>query len=233
MESPSYLDPARPVFPDPQLAPEELGGLVAVGGNLATGTLYTAYRRGIFPWFEDGQPLLWWSPPQRAVILPGGLRLSRSLKKSIRRDAWEMTCDRDFRQVIARCAGARKGASGTWITADMVDAYTRLHREGHAHSLEVWRDGQLVGGLYGLAVGSLFCGESMFSLAPNASKVALACLCQTLFSHGFTLIDCQLENPHLTAMGAVTVARDWFLERLAVGRDHPAAWPSQWKLASL
>lgn len=225
-----YLDPVHPVFPAPRQASDELGGLLAAGGNLEPATLITAYRQGIFPWFEEDQPILWWSPPQRAVILPGDLHISRSLRKSILRQNWAVTSDQCFDRVVENCAAPRKTSSDTWITDSMITAYGTLHRQGYAHSIEVWQESQLVGGLYGVAVGAVFCGESMFSHCDNASKVALVTLATTLFSQGLKLIDCQLETPHLQSMGARLIPRDDFLIRLVNARDRNHNWPTLWHL---
>ncbi len=233
MDAIHYLDPNNPVFPNPRRASDELGGLLAAGGNLESATLVKAYSSGIFPWYEEDQPILWWSPPTRAVMFPGGIHVSRSLKKAIKRENWTVSSDARFAEVVEYCAATRENASGTWITPDMKAAYNQLHREGHAHSVEVWKDEALVGGLYGVAVGGMFCGESMFSLAANASKIALVCLSATLFNRGFELIDCQLENDHLTSMGATLLSRDDFLNRLAICRQKSCHWPSNWILARL
>ena len=193
-------------FPDPELALEEPNGLLAAGGDLGPRRLLHAYRRGIFPWFSEGQPILWWSPDPRAVLWPDALRSSRSLRRTLRRGTFTVTGDTAFDRVVRECAAPRAGQDGTWITRGMAAAYGRLHRAGHAHSIECWRGADLAGGLYGVAIGRVFFGESMFSRAPDASKAALAHLC-TL---GFDLIDCQLPNPHLARLGAVEMDRRRF-----------------------
>ena len=204
---------SHPVFPDPRLA--EPDGLLAVGGDLSPERLLAAYRSGIFPWFGPGDPILWWSPPERALFLPAGEHLSRSTLKALRRSPFELRRDTCFEAVIRHCAKApRPGQDGTWITAAMVRAYREMHRLGYAHSFEAFRDGRLVGGLYGISLGAAFFGESMFSLEDYASRAAFAELCRTAWDWGFHFIDGQLPNPNLEALGAVTLAREEFLARL-------------------
>lgn len=186
-----------------------------------------AYSRGIFPWYEQGQPVLWWSPSHRAVLAPGQEHIARSLRKRLRQGGFTFTTDRAFERVISACASPRPYASGTWITPAMIRAYTRLHQLGHAHSLECWLDDELVGGLYGIQVGGLFCGESMFSTRDNASKAAFIVLARTLFQSGFGLIDCQLDNPHLASLGAGTVPRSDFLGSLSLLKSQRVPWPDQ------
>ena len=226
MELP-LLDPLDPVFPPPESALRDPNGLLAIGGNLGVETLLKAYRCGIFPWFEPGQPPLWWSPDPRAVLYPEHIHISRSMARLRRRGRHRITTDQAFGAVIRGCAGPRAGAPGTWIVPEMVAAYERLHRAGQAHSVECWFDGELAGGLYGVAVGAVFSGESMFSVRPNASKLALIHLAQGLAAGGFRLIDCQLPNPHLAAMGACDIPRRDFLAELraALAGPHPA-WPA-------
>lgn len=220
-----FLDPLHPVFPHPETALTDPDGLLAVGGNLHTDTLVDAYRNGIFPWYEEGQPILWWSPASRAVLVPGAEHTGRTMAKVLARGTFQITTDCAFEHVVTACAGSRRGASGTWITAAMIDAYGRLHRDGVAHSLECWQNGELVGGLYGLQIGALFCGESMFSRVANASKVAFIVLSRTLARHGFALIDCQIPNPHLTSLGVTTLPRCEFLHQLHRYRDERCTWP--------
>jgi len=198
-------------FPDPRRALREPDGLLAVGGDLAPERLLAAYRRGIFPWFEAGQPVLWWSPDPRAVLRPDELKVSASLRKSLRSTRLEITLDSAFDAVIRGCAQPRPRQRGTWLTDDMASAYERLHALGHAHSVEVWRDGGLVGGLYGVAIGRVFFGESMFSRVRDASKVALCHLVSEVRARGFELIDCQVHSPHLASLGARTLPRLEFL----------------------
>lgn len=225
MELP-VLDPLDPVFPPPESALRDPNGLLAMGGNLGAETLLAAYRRGIFPWFEAGQPPLWWSPDPRAVLYPEQIHISRSMARLRRRGGYRITTDQAFGAVIRGCAAPRSGASGTWILPEMVAAYEALHAAGHAHSVECWLDGELAGGLYGVAVGAVFSGESMFSARPNASKLALIHLARGLAIGGFRLIDCQLPNPHLTAMGARDIPRREFLDTLreALSGAQPT-WP--------
>jgi len=228
-----WLDSKRPEFPDPATALANPNGLLAVGGNLDVDTLRCAYKRGIFPWFEQGQPILWWSPDPRAVFFPDSLHISRSLKKQFRRQQWQFTTDVAFADVIRACAESRKNAVGTWITDSMQLAYQRLHNAGDAHSIECWQDGRLVGGLYGVACGSVFSGESMFCRQSNASKAALACLAGALFKRGFTLIDCQVASAHINSLGAQFMPRKKFLAHLAVAIRHSPDWPDNAALAMI
>jgi len=203
----------RLAFPDPRLATAE--GLLAVGGDLSVERLLLAYSLGIFPWYGPGEPPLWWSPDPRCVILPARVHVSRRLDRVLRQGLFTVTCNRNFDAVIAACAELRLAEpAGTWLLPAMQDAYRQLHRLGYAHSVEVWRDGQLAGGLYGVAIDGFFFGESMFHRATDASKVALVKLCQHLAGRGFELLDCQLPNPHLLRMGAELLPRAVFLDRL-------------------
>jgi leucyl/phenylalanyl-tRNA---protein transferase len=200
-------------FPPPHLAIKE--GLLAVGGDLSVDRLLLAYRSGIFPWYSEGEPILWWSPDPRLVLYPDELRISRSLRKVIKRKLFHITFDQDFEAVITGCAEARRSyGEGTWITDDMKSAYIELHRRGYAHSVEAWQEDRLVGGLYGVAIGRAFFGESMFSRVSNASKVAFVSLVQTLQKNRFTLIDCQVRTDHLIRFGAREISRKVFLEQL-------------------
>jgi leucyl/phenylalanyl-tRNA---protein transferase len=194
-------------FPPVELASRE--GLLAIGGDLRVERLLAAYRHGVFPWYNEGQPILWWSPDPRAILLPAQMRISRSLKKTLRSEKFEISFDRCFAEVMRACAGPRPAhpEGGTWITDAMRDAYTALHDAGHAHSAEVWQDGQLVGGLYGVAIGGAFFGESMFSRVSDASKIALAHTAHQLDRWGYTLIDCQLPTSHLARLGAESIPR--------------------------
>jgi leucyl/phenylalanyl-tRNA--protein transferase len=200
--------------PVEQASPE---GLLAVGGNLRPERLLEAYRHGIFPWYSDDQPILWWSPDPRTVLFPGKLHISRSLKRSLRHGLFSITLDRCFRDVMQQCAEPRPQYpdGGTWITADMLAAYTRLHELGYAHSVETWQEGQLVGGLYGVALGGAFFAESMFTRVPDASKVALVSLVRQLQRWGFQVVDCQQSSPHVLAFGAEAIPRREFLDHLA------------------
>jgi len=223
------LDSDYPVFPNPETALEDPDGLLAVGGNLSQRTLLDAYRQGIFPWYEDGQPLLWWSPNQRTVIFPDDIHISRSLKKSLRNKPWDIRLNTAFEQVMIHCAAPRCGQPGTWITSEMKKAYQGLHQSGYAHSLEVWLENELVGGLYGVLIGGVFCGESMFSLQKDASKIALVQLAILLKKYVKTaLIDCQVENDHLLSMGAVEIPRCDFIGQLIQLRDVRPFWPDEW-----
>jgi leucyl/phenylalanyl-tRNA--protein transferase len=212
----TWLTPQDPPdrFPPVGQALEDPAGLLAGGGDLSPDRLLAAYRRGIFPWFSEGQPVLWWSPDPREVLFPAQFRLSRSLAKTLRGGRLTTTEDRAFEAVIDGCAAPRPGAQGTWITPDMREAYVRLHQRGIAHSIETWEAGQLVGGLYGVAVGRVFCGESMFSRRPDASKVAMAALVAAAPRQGIALIDCQMPSGHLRSLGSRPLPRERFLEYL-------------------
>ncbi len=201
-------------FPPVELASPE--GLLAIGGDLCCERLLEAYRHGIFPWYSGGQPILWWSPDPRAVLLPSKLKISRSLRQTLRRDLFHVTLDSDFAGIIKACAEPRtqNPKGGTWITAEMIDAYCHLHQQGFAHSVEVWAGDTLVGGLYGVALGGAFFGESMFSRQSDASKVALAYLARQLDAWRFVQIDCQLPSPHLMSLGAMPIRRRDFLRLL-------------------
>ena len=203
-------------FPDPGRC-DHPDGLVAVGGDLSQTRLLNAYRRGIFPWYEPGGPILWWSPDPRAILIPGHIHVSRRLARTLRQRRFEISINRDFISVIDGCAKPRGDTAGTWITEEMREAYIELHQRGYAHSLEVWRDEKLVGGLYGVAIGRIFFAESKFYYERNASKVALVELLQRLEQRGYLLCDCQLWNPHLEHFGVRMVARDDFLRLLQQG----------------
>lgn len=202
------------VFPDPAKALAEPNGLLCAGGNLAPGTIIRAYSQGIFPWFSGDQPILWWSPDPRMVLIPAEFKVSKSLAKTIRSDRYAIRMDTAFAEVIAACAAPREPEGGTWIVPEMQAAYTGLHRMGVAHSVEAWRDGELAGGLYGVALGRVFFGESMFARATDASKVALAALVEKLQRDGFELIDCQQQTRHLASFGARPIPRADFAARL-------------------
>jgi len=208
-------------FPSPELALEEPDGLLAAGGDLSPERLLSAYRQGIFPWFNEGDPILWWCPSERAVLQPGQLHTSRSLRKKLRRGDFQVSFDRDFDAVINACAAPRSYQQETWIIASMRAAYNRLHQLGHAHSVEVWQDQQLVGGLYGIAIGRCFFGESMFSRTTDASKAAFNYLACQLFDWGYGFVDCQLPTDHLSSMGVATLERAEFLQLLAKNIDQP------------
>ncbi|HET9836120.1 MAG TPA: leucyl/phenylalanyl-tRNA--protein transferase [Rhodanobacteraceae bacterium] len=221
-------------FPNPARALCDPNGLLAFGGDLSPQRLVGAYSRGIFPWYSQGDPLLWWSPDPRCVFATDGVHVSRRLARTLRRSAWMLSMDRAFARVMRECAAPRTGEPGTWITGDMLAAYTRLHEIGYAHSLEVWSDEMLVGGIYGVSIGRVFSAESMFSRANDASKCALLALCLTLHGWGFPLLDAQVPNPHLQRMGAVTIPRAEYLGRLRtlVAQPGPAEWRLPLTLAS-
>lgn len=206
-------------FPPLDQALTDPDGLLAVGGDLSEKRLIAAYRHGCFPWYMDGQPILWWSPDPRMVLFPDELHVSHSLAKLIRHQRFTVTCDQAFEQVIRHCAGRRDYADSTWINPQMQAAYIRLHRSGIAHSIEVWNGDRLVGGLYGLAMGRLFFGESMFSHESNASKVGFVTLVRRLSDSGFVLIDCQMHTDHLQRFGARPIPRRDFADYLARYRD--------------
>jgi leucyl/phenylalanyl-tRNA---protein transferase len=209
----AYLCAQSP-FPDLRQALTDPNGLLAAGADLSPARLVTAYRAGIFPWFNAGEPILWWSPDPRMVLLPSQFQVSHSFKKVLRQHEFELRFDSQFTQVMHACAAPRKGLAGTWIHADMVAAYRELHEQGYAHSVEVWQGDELIGGLYGMAIGRMFYGESMFSAQPNGSKIALAYLCKQLARWQFTLIDCQMYTPHLASLGAREIPRDEFIRQL-------------------
>ncbi len=207
---PCWLGAEDQPFPDVNLALREPAGLLAMGGDLSPDRLLNAYRHGIFPWYTEGQPIMWWSPDPRAVLFPSRVKISRSLRKTLRQGCYRITMDRAFREVMEGCAEPRNGALGTWITRSMIEAYAELHEKGYAHSIETWHDGRLVGGLYGVALGQVFFGESMFSRSPDASKVALVSLARQLATWGYALIDCQIYTEHLASLGAETISRTIF-----------------------
>ena len=223
----SELPSKTSFFPSVESAMREPNGLLAMGGDLSVERLLDAYRHGIFPWFNPGEPILWWSPDPRMVLVPHEIRVTRSLAKRIRNGGFEVRVDTAFADVMRACAGPRDGADGTWISPAMIAAYTRLHQAGYAHSVETWHDGALVGGLYGVAIGRMFYGESMFSRMADASKVALVRLARQLQRWEFGLIDCQMETPHLASLGAHTLPRAAFTTRLAELVNlphHPGPW---------
>lgn len=198
-------------FPPAAEALTEPNGLLAAGGDLTPARLLAAYKQGIFPWYQDGQPILWWSPDPRAVLWPAALKISRSLRRSLTKRGFELRVDTAFARVVAACAEPRRYGAGTWITAEMAEAYQRLHELGWAHSFETWADGQLAGGLYGVAIGRAFFGESMFTRVTDASKVALVNAVDFLHGRGIELIDCQVASAHVRSLGAVDVPREQFL----------------------
>ncbi len=212
MKTITWLSPqdAAEWFPPLEQALDEPSGLLAAGGDLSPARLLAAYQRGIFPWYSPGQPVLWWSPDPRAVLFPAEFRLARSLAKTMRNRGFESVVDRDFRGVIAACAAPRRHGIGTWITPEMLGAYVELHRRGFAQSVETWLDGRLVGGLYGVRLGRVFFGESMFSLERDASKVALARLVELSLAEGIVVIDCQMASHHLESLGSRQIPRSRF-----------------------
>jgi len=208
------------IFPDPRRANPD--GLLAIGGDLSIERLLLAYRLGIFPWYEEGYPILWWSPPQRCVMDPAAFHVSRSLGRILRQKRFTVTFDQAFAAVIRACAELRiDEGKGTWITEEMIEAYCALHEAGVAHSVEAWLDSDLVGGIYGVNLGSAFFGESMFKRVTNASKVAFATLAHRLTEWRFTMIDCQITNPHLQSLGSYEITRAEFLRRLAQALTFP------------
>lgn len=227
----AWIRPNDPpsAFPDPRAALREPDGLLAAGGDLSPARLLYAYRHGIFPWYSAGQPILWWCPNPRAVLYPEAVHISRSLRKALRQRDYDVTLDHAFPDVMRACATARPNQpdAGTWITDEMQAAYIELHRLGHAHSIEVWMNERLVGGLYGVAVGGIFFGESMFSHRTNASKIALVWLAKQLQAWNFQLIDCQIASAHLQSLGSVSIARDEFLgllDKHAASDGHVGTW---------
>jgi leucyl/phenylalanyl-tRNA--protein transferase len=217
-----WLD-AHSAFPPVDTALREPNGLLAAGGDLSSARLIDAYRRGIYPWYSEGQPTLWWSPDPRMVLFVDEFRMSRSLGKRVRRREFAVRVDTSFRAVMDACAKApRSGQNGTWITPAMMEAYASLHEQGYAHSVEAWRGDELVGGLYGIALGGVFFGESMFARATDASKVCLAHLVAAMRQRGMTMIDCQQETEHLASLGARPIPRREFVLRLAQAIDSDA-----------
>jgi leucyl/phenylalanyl-tRNA--protein transferase len=216
-----WLNPNALDFPPPDSALTDPDGLLAAGGDLSTERLIAAYKTGIFPWYSEDQPILWWSPDPRCALKPGAVHSSRSLKKFIRKTALTLTFDNAFERVISHCSRL-ESEEGTWITDEMYEAYLQLHDLGVAHSIEVSIDDELVGGLYGLAIGRCFFGESMFSVRPNASKVAFSALCRQLQRWNYSLVDCQVENSHLLSMGATSLPRQEFLSILKDNVDQQA-----------
>ena len=212
-----YLDETE-FFQFPSVTKASPEGIVAMEGNLSPGMLLSAYKQGIFPWYSEGEPILWWSPDPRMVLFPEKIHISKSMHRSFKRGRFSFSMDNNFREVVNSCGGIpRKHEDGTWITSEMKNAYTHLHELGWAHSMEVWEDNELVGGLYGLSIGSVFFGESMFSRKTDASKAAFIMLARILGNLGFTMIDCQLYTPHLESLGAVKIDRQKYLNLLNSG----------------
>ncbi|WP_420598145.1 leucyl/phenylalanyl-tRNA--protein transferase [Neptuniibacter sp.] len=216
-----WLQNSSDPFPSVNEALVDPNGLLAAGGGLTKQRLISAYRSGIFPWYSPGEPVLWWSPDPRCVLIPDQLHISRSMRKRLKRKDYEVCFDRDFPAVIEACSEPRGDEEGTWITREMKQAYCSLHEQGLAHSIEVYIDNQLVGGLYGIAMGKLFFGESMFSRFRDASKIAFIKMVEQLRNWGYVLIDCQVSNDHLFSLGATEIARDEFMSYLDQYRDVP------------
>ncbi len=233
----TWIEPHQPL-PPPERALTDPPGLVAAGRDLSAKRLLEAYRQGIFPWYSQGQPVLWWSPDPRMVVFIDAFEPSRSLRRTLKkvREAghWQVRLDTDFVSVMRACAAPRAGQDGTWITRDIIAAYQQLHRLGHAHSVEVWEDERLIGGLYGVSIGRMFFGESMFTRVPDASKCAFAALVNLLRGLDFHMIDCQQSTAHLASLGGQEIARDRFLAEMRRLRDQPGpdwrglsiGWPS-------
>lgn len=231
-EGPYWLDPLNPEapFPPVELALREPDGLLALGGDLSPQRLLNAYAHSIFPWYSDGQPILWWSPDPRLVLLPENLHIGRSLRKTLRKQPFRLTLDTAFEQVITNCAESRRDQEGTWITDEMQQAYIHLHSLGFAHSVEAWDDQQLVGGLYGVALGRAFFGESMFTRRADASKLAFVHFVHQLSDWGYQLIDCQVYTEHLARFGAREMPRSEFIDRLETAiTSHPDHRAFRWQ----
>ena len=209
------------VFPPVEMADEN--GLLAIGGDLSSERILAAYQQGIFPWFNEMDPYLWWAPDPRFVLFPQELKVAKSMRPYFNQGKFQVTLDRDFPAVIQSCAAVRRGGRqvGTWITDDMIEAYVALHEQGYAHSVEVWQDGRLAGGLYGVSLGKIFFGESMFARVGNASKFGFITLVRTLQEKGFNLIDCQQETEHLGSLGARAIPRTYFTDLLKSNADEP------------
>lgn len=210
----TWLSQDNLAFPDSHLALKDPNGLLAIGGNLSVNTLIKAYSNGIFPWYCEDQPIMWWSPTPRAVIYLEDIKINRTLRKFLNKSKYTVTFNQAFEKVISLCADAPFRDDDTWIVDDMLDAYINLHQAGHAHSIEVWDDDILVGGLYGVSIGGFFSGESMFYTAPNASKVALIALVEKLKGCGALFVDCQITNPFLESMGATEIPREQFMSEM-------------------
>ena len=222
-------DPETP-FPDPESAETEPNGLLALGGDLTPTRLLNAYQSGIFPWYNDDQPILWWSPNPRTVFYPNLPRVSRTLRKSIKRGLFTASFDCAFRDVISACSEPRNESEGTWLNQEMITAYLELHQLGYAHSVEIWREDRLVGGLYGVSTGAVFFGESMFSHENNASKLALIHLANRLSEWDYKMIDCQVHSQHLISLGAIEISRRSFcknLRRWSISPHRPGSWSSE------
>lgn len=228
-----WLDPRNPgqPFPPVHLAMRDPNGLLAIGGDLSEQRLLRAYAQGVFPWFNPDEPILWWCPDPRAVLLPADLHVSHTLRKSLRRENYAVTLDRAFIDVLEACSAQRSKSNGTWLGGDMKRAYFDLHLSGYAHSVEVWREGKLIGGLYGVALGRVFFGESMFTRATDGSKIGLYWLCEQLKAWNYEMIDCQISSAHLLSMGAREMPREDFLRHLRPTVNR-AGYPGLWRFES-
>ena len=211
-----WLNDDPRLFPRHEYALKEPNGLLAAGGDLSCERLLNAYSLGIFPWYSEDDPILWWSPDPRCVLIPDEFKPSRSLSKAIRKSGYKVTSNKCFEEVVTECAAPRLKQDGTWINTHIIESYSNLHKLGYAHSVECWDENELIGGLYGIAVGRAFFGESMFSKKSNSSKIAFAFLCKKLRDWGFEIIDCQVHNPHLESLGAIEIPRAEFLKKLNV-----------------
>ena len=217
----SKIDKYSYIFPDPRYSSKE--GLVAFGGDLNPNRLLSAYKKGIFPWYSEGDPILWWSPDPRFILYPDDLKISKSLKKTLKKNIFEIKIDTNFYEVIKNCSQIkRKNQEGTWILPEIIEAFVKLHEMGFAHSIEVYKDSELVGGLYGISLGAAFFGESMFSKVSDASKVALVKLVEISKKFEFDFIDCQIPSEHLKRMGAIEIDRDRFLDELQIALQKPS-----------
>lgn len=233
MTSIPWLNPYNHQFPAVENALDEPNGLLAVGGDLSPERILSAYQQGIFPWFNPDDPILWWSPSPRTVIYPNQLHISKSLRKVLNKEIYRVTFDNCFENVMRACAAPRSYSDGTWISEDIIAGYTALHRRGFAHSVEVWQENQLVGGLYGMALGRIFFGESMFSCADNASKYGFAYLVRQLSQWDFQLIDCQVANDHLFSLGAIEIPREEFQKILVNFVHEPSVYSQPWSTLNL
>lgn len=211
-----WLNDDPRLFPRHEYALKEPNGLLAAGGDLSCERLLNAYSLGIFPWYSEDDPILWWSPDPRCVLIPDEFKPSRSLSKAIRKSGYKVTSNKCFEEVVTECAAPRLKQDGTWINTHIIESYSNLHKLGYAHSVECWDENELIGGLYGTAIGRAFFGESMFSKKSNSSKIAFAFLCKKLSDWGFEIIDCQVHNPHLESLGAIEIPRAEFLKKLNV-----------------
>ena len=232
MDELPWLDAETPIFPPTDQALEIPDGLLAAGGNLSIETLIDAYSKGIFPWYSEGEPILWWTPSERAVLFPDDLRLSKGSRKQLRKLSFTLSTNKAFELVIRGCAEQRRH-TGTWITEQVIAAYIDLHHEGIAQSVEVWEGVDLVGGLYGVKLGSVFCGESMFNLKDNAAKFAFYNVAHRLFEEGYAMVDCQIPNDFLSSLGVRVCSREAFEKNLTAARTLYCEWPVSWDSAQV